>query len=421
MTKKFHIFYGWYIVIASVLITVYVGGLLAYGFTALINPIAATFGWSYAQISLGLTFRSMLSVILNPFMGKVADRFPPNRLILLGVIISGLGLFFLSRVQNLFAYYQSFIIIALGHTLSVTMVPTTVVARWFKSNIGKANVVLAMGFDVGGLLIPVLVRLIDFYGWRTSLVIFASGLLLLGIPLSFVFRSRPEEYGLTPDGKPHDQPGRNGKKLTADIEIGIREAVKMRHFWLISIAWMLHAAAVIALLVHVMPSLTSIGMDRATAGTIAALLPISSLIWRLPFGWFCDVFNKKYVVMISIALSSTGLVLFTLIDSVNYLLIGAFVICFGLGLSSFMALRPALLREYFGSRNFGTIYGVSFMIAEIGVLASPPLVGWVFDIRQVYNPTWLVLGLICLSGVILMADVPKTGQRTEASPPVGQH
>jgi len=41
-------FYGWYIIAAAVLLTNYNNGILGYGFTAFISPIAATFGWSYA-------------------------------------------------------------------------------------------------------------------------------------------------------------------------------------------------------------------------------------------------------------------------------------------------------------------------------------------------------------------------------------
>ena len=66
-------FYGWYIVGASVLMSAVIGGVGFYGFTALVDPLVATFGWSYAQISFARTIRGLQGGIMNPLMGMVVD------------------------------------------------------------------------------------------------------------------------------------------------------------------------------------------------------------------------------------------------------------------------------------------------------------------------------------------------------------
>ena len=108
------IFYGWYIVGAGVLISTLVGGVTLFGFTAIVNPIAATLGWSYAQISLALSIRGLERGILSPFLGRVVDRWPAKWLVLIGVAIIGLGYLCLSRTNSLAMFYASFMIIALG-------------------------------------------------------------------------------------------------------------------------------------------------------------------------------------------------------------------------------------------------------------------------------------------------------------------
>jgi hypothetical protein len=52
-------FYGWYIVAASAFIGAFIGGTTMRGFTALVDPMVTTFGWSYAQISLAMTLRGV--------------------------------------------------------------------------------------------------------------------------------------------------------------------------------------------------------------------------------------------------------------------------------------------------------------------------------------------------------------------------
>ena len=110
-------FYGWYIVAAIAFIGAFIGGTTTHGITALVNPIAATMGWGYAQISLAMTLRGVESGVMNPFVGVVADRWPARRLVLIGIIITGIGLLCLSQVSNLTMFYVSFIIMGIGGSL----------------------------------------------------------------------------------------------------------------------------------------------------------------------------------------------------------------------------------------------------------------------------------------------------------------
>ena len=62
-------FFGWYMVAAALLLNTYHGGTIGYGFTAFVTPIAATLGWSYAPISLGMSFRGLEEGTLDPLVG----------------------------------------------------------------------------------------------------------------------------------------------------------------------------------------------------------------------------------------------------------------------------------------------------------------------------------------------------------------
>ena len=53
------IFYGWWIVAASLVMFMVIGGTAFYGFTSFFDPIVAEFGWSRAETSLGFSLRSL--------------------------------------------------------------------------------------------------------------------------------------------------------------------------------------------------------------------------------------------------------------------------------------------------------------------------------------------------------------------------
>jgi OFA family oxalate/formate antiporter-like MFS transporter len=71
------------------------------------------------------------------------------------------------------------------------------------------------------------------------------------------------------------------------------------------------------------------------------------------------------------------------------------------------------MADYFGTRNFGTIMGLSGMVSMVGGLISPVLAGWVFDTTGSYQIAWTIFAFITLPAIPLMllarppANAPK--------------
>jgi len=112
--KHPRVFYGWWVVGSCFLVALYVGGVIFYGFTAIFEPIADEFGWSYTQISLAASLRGLEVGLLSPFIGILVDRWGPRKLIFGGAIILGSGFILLSRTGSLGIFYGAFILIAIG-------------------------------------------------------------------------------------------------------------------------------------------------------------------------------------------------------------------------------------------------------------------------------------------------------------------
>ena len=114
----------------------------------------------------------------------------------------------------------------------------------------------------------------------------------------------------------------------------------------------------------------------------------------------------------------TGLVIFWLVGSGSpFLMIVLFGVLYGLGLGGVMVLRPPILREYFGTRNFGTIFGLSSIFITIASVLSTPIAGWIFDTYHTYKPWWLAMVIFAAIAVILMLTIPPPRKRVEESAP----
>jgi len=69
-------------------------------------------------------------------------------------------------------------------------------------------------------------------------------------------------------------------------------------------------------------------------------------------------------------------------------------------------VRVPIYREYFGPRSFATIFGLLSVFNTIGMIAGPPLAGWVFDTRGDYGLTWLILSVIAMAGAVIVLFLP---------------
>jgi len=390
-------FYGWWIVFACFLIAFYVGGTIVYGFTAFFEPIAKETGWSYTQISIAASLRGLEMGVFAPIMGFLVDRFGPRRLIFCGTLTTGFGLILLSQSNSLTTFYGAFVLLALGMSACAGTTLMTAVANWFKRNIGKALGIMTCGFGASGIIVLLIVDLINLYQWRTTLIILGLGIWLLGIPLSFVIRNKPEQYGYLLDGKTSIE--RVPTPKSQDKEVSFKGALGDNNFWRLSIAEAVRMMIVMAVITHVMPYLSSLGVSRSRAALVTTSIPLLSIIGRIGFGWLGDTFDKRYVMAGAYSLAGVGLLCFSYIQTPW--IIFPFLILFPLSWGS-SALRGAMVREYFGMTSFGKIIGVMMGIAAIGSIVGPFLAGWVYDTSGSYYRVWLVFAGISIVPVILM-------------------
>jgi len=163
-----------------------------FGFTAFFESLIQEFGWSYTQVSFAASLRGMEMGIFAPLVGLFVDRVGPKKLLFAGVVSTGLGLLILSSTQSLWTFYGAFLLLGLGAGGCLNVVTMSIVANWFRKNLGRAMGFMSAGIGAGGLLIPVIVFLIDSYGWRMALVILGAGMWIISFPLRLWLNKCPQ-------------------------------------------------------------------------------------------------------------------------------------------------------------------------------------------------------------------------------------
>jgi MFS family permease len=162
----------------------------------------------------------------------------------------------------------------------------------------------------------------------------------------------------------------------------------------------------IAIVTHVMPYLSSIGIPRATSGLVAGVLPVMTITGRLGVGWFGDRFDKRRVTAFGMALMTIGMLLFNYIDIAGIWLMIIFIVFYGIGFGGPVPMSAALIREYFGRANLGTVLGLATGVAYVGSLIGPPLTGWIYDTYGSYQVAWFIMAGLAFVGMVGFITVP---------------
>ncbi|MSQ33149.1 MAG: MFS transporter [Dehalococcoidia bacterium] len=417
--KRPHIFPGWYIVAGCWLIHFYLVAVFFIGFTNVFNPIRKEMGWTAAATALAFSIQRFEGGIASPIVGFVLDRYGPRKLMLAGMLAVGLSFVLMSRMQHLWQFYGIFLLLSLALSMGFSAPFNVAVVRWFAKKRGRALGIIYTGGSFSAFLIPLYVLLIQSVGWRTALLYAGLGVWLFLVPATALVRSRPEPYGYLPDGEPLP-PGQTAGERQATLDasrrasgsgLTARQAVRTPAFWLISAAFALSGMNIGAVIVFIVPHLTSDsvtpgGFSPQAAAFIASLLIGLSGPWRVIAGTLADrIPDKKWIMAGVFALEALAMVVLGLTHS--YWMAILFALIMGLPHGASIPVRPAFYGDYFGTRAFATIQGLSGALSVAVGVAGPVMAGLIFDRTGSYAPAFFIMAAATVFALPLLIAARK--------------
>ncbi len=406
------IFFGWWVVFVSAALIFLTGGTFFYGFSVLFNPFVNEFGWSRVSVSFAFSLRSEVGGIAAPVVGFLVDRVGPRRLMVFGVVAVAVGFFLLSRVESLWGFYGSVVVIAIGMSASVGPVGMVAVAHWFRRRRGRALAVMAMGAGSSGIMVVILAGLVSAFGWRDALLIIAVVQLVVCVPLALSVRNRPEDLGLLPDGDVDDGPPREEVAAPGLAELEgatVRQALRSSAFWRMALAVGLGNLGAVAIIVHQVPFFTgSVGLSQGTAAASVTAMLMVSIGGRFGFGYMSDLVDKRFVMAAAYALLALAVLLFATVYEPWQILLA--LPLFGLGWGGVIPTRPSLQAEVFGLRAFGAIQGLVFTVGTIGGLIGPVFAGFMYDQTESYRLSFVILAAFGFLAAPLILTLRRHGE-----------
>jgi MFS family permease len=388
------LFYGWYMVAAGSALQFLQAGLMTQSFGAYVAVLQAERGWSKTALSGAAALQQMESAMLGPLLGWFIDRFGPQGMIRVGIVVFGCGLMLLSQTDTLPTFYAAFVVIALGASFCGMFPINTALIHWFERWRARALSSMSIGLALGGFSVPIVAWSLQRYGWRATA--FSSGVIAIvaGLPLALVIRRRPEDHGYTMDGAPpvvHTSGPATEPDLRRDFTAA--EAVRTPAFWLLSLGHGFALFVVHAVSVHSITHMNQgLGYSIEQASLVYTLLTASQ-IGGVAIGWLIgDRYDKRLIAAACMLMHMTALLLLTYAVSVPMVL--AFAVLHGAAWGLRGPFMQALRADYFGRSAIGMILGLSLMIVVVGQIGGPMIAGILADHTGNYRVGFTIIALL---------------------------
>jgi MFS transporter, OFA family, oxalate/formate antiporter len=381
------VFYGWFVVLGAFAVT-FVGFGSAYTFSAFLHSLQTDFTASRGSVSLVFSLAGFLYFALGIISGPLADRWGARLLSTLGMVFIGVGLCAASLARTLGQVYVAY---GLGVGLGVgcSYVPALgAVQRWFVKRRGFASGLAVSGIGVGTLVMPPLASFcIGALGWRHAYLVLGLIAAVIGVGAALLIENDPRDRGLAPDGEALQSGA--GAELPAGFSV--REAMRSRRFISLYAACLICSFGIFVPFVHLIPYALDHGVPQASAVLLLGAVGVGSTAGRFFLGGLADGLGRERALVLMFVGMAGALLIWMF--STAFWGMTAFALVYGVFYGGFVAVLPALVMDYFGGRNVGSIIGVLYTSIAAGTLIGPSAAGFAFDVSHSY--TLPILAAVC--------------------------
>src|SRR5688572_5105801 len=394
------VFYGWWMAGTGGVMQFVQSTLLLNSFGAYFAILRDDRGWSKTELSGAAALHQLEAAVLGPVIGWFIDRFGAQGVLRTGVVLFGLGFILLSYIDSLLQFYGAFILLALGASLSGFFPLNVALIHWFEKKRARALSTMQFGMAAGGLALPAVALAMATWGWRATA--FASGILIIAIclPLSFVFKRRPEDHGMRMDGEPPTvmETGHKGTKADDGTrDFTAREALRTPAFWLISLGHGFALLVVQAINTHAITHMKEgLGYTLEQAAFAITLQTVAQLGGVGIGAWIGDRYNKRVLSVYCMLGHASGLLFLTY--ATGPAMIVAYAVLHGTGWGMRGPFMQAIRADYFGRSAIGMILGLSLMIIIIGQVGGPMIAGIMADMTGNYRAGFTTIALLAALG-----------------------
>jgi MFS family permease len=342
-----------------------VGGVGMWSVVVSLPAVSAEFGIARSAAALPYTLAMVGFAFGGVGMGWLADRFGVAVPALIGALLLALGYVAAAAAGGLTGFALAHgLLIGVGSSASFAPLMADI-SLWFQRRRGIAVAICASGnYLAGTLWPPVLQRLVETYGWRTTHFLIAGVVVVAMLPLVASLRRRPN---FAVEAGPAGTPG-------APLPLALpRPAVQA----LLVVAGLACCVAMAMPQVHIVAYCGDLGYGVARGAEMLALMMACGIVSRIASGFIADRIGGLATLLLGSVLQGVALLLFLMFDGLGQLFVVSAL--FGLFQGGIVPSYAIIVREYFPANEAGTRVSLIIMSTLFGMALGGWLSGVIFD------------------------------------------
>ncbi len=302
-------------------------------------------------------------------MGRAAERFGLRSTAIFGGAMIALGLFVASRGNETTLYLAHGVLIGMLGLGSINAPCYVYVSRWFDRHRGTALALISSGSYVAGAIWPPLFEAaIASFGWRGTMMLFAAAVLLLVLPLAWVFLDPPPgpELAAAAAAGARTNSDRRVLGLNANLALGLIAAAS----FLCCIPMAMPQG-------HLIAFCSDLGIRPEIGAAMLSVLLGTGFVSRQLWGWISDRIGGIRTVLASSACQALALAALQMTqDEAGLFAVSAF---FGFGFSGLVPAYVLAIRELFPAAEASWRVPVMMLCSGSGMAAGGWLAGALYD------------------------------------------
>ncbi len=411
---------GWTVALAGIGINLALG--ILYTWSIFKGEIAASiqaggdFQWSLSSINDPYAVCCLVFAFAMILAGKVQDHFGPRITALIGGVLVGAGMLWISTTSNYVSWVLGFGVLAgigIGFGYAAATPPAL---KWFPaSKTGLIAGLVVSGFGLASVYIaPLAQYLLGTWGIQGTMRFFGMAFLLVVSVLSMLLVNPPAGY--VPEGNGSQQKKKRAPASARDFDAA--HIMKQPSFWILWFIYFIGAGAGLMVISSVS------GMAKKSMGDLAflavAVMAIGNAGGRILAGMLSDKIGRK--ATLSVMLGFQAVLMFLAIpvigaEHANAVVLVTLATFIGFNYGTNLSLFPSFAKDLWGLKNFGVNYGILFTAWGVGGFVLSRLSQMIQARTGSFTSSFLAAAILLIGGVFLSFAInSKPATVPQASP-----
>jgi len=388
----------WLVVFGAVIIQLCLGAV--YAWSLFNQPLIDKFQWEKGDVVLTFSITIFMMATFTIVGGKIQDKIGPRWVATAGGIIMGAGIMMASTATSLTELYLYYGFIGGAGIGMAYVCPLATCQKWFPDKRGLISGIAVAGFGGGALIFkPFILTFIDSVG-VSSTFLYLGIVYLITVVIGAQFLVVPPAGYCPPGWTP---PVVSASGAGNDFSTGqMLKNVQFYYLWIVFLFACTAGLMVIGLAKDI--GINLVNLTAADAANAVVVVAIFNALGRVIWGSLSDKLGRVNSLFVMYLIAGLAMFLMSSITMTYFTFLGLCSLigfCFG----GFLALFPSLTADYYGTKNFGTNYGIMFMAFGIAAIIGPKI-----GTSGTFSQAFLIAAVLCIVSAgmtFLVRETPK--------------